>query len=110
MYVPFDLTAIMINAGHWKSGLSNAPRLCLLIAMVVCVNIALEKYIHSFQKCLQVAKVVALFALLWHSVTGLLGAGDTHNRATRGFETWRNPGPMREYVFRGHIRRFWGLI
>lgn len=108
MFVPFEITTAMVNLGLWNPGSAIAARLGIVTFVIIASNFLPEKLFKSSEVLFTRIKAGTLVFLLVLSLSIGLGGATGHDHW--GFQYWRNPGAMHEYLATGGLGRFWGLM
>jgi amino acid permease len=108
MFVPYEITTAMVNLGLWNPGSAIALRMLLIMTIVVGSNFMPERHFRDSERLFTRVKVGTIACLLALSLS--IGFGGAMGHASWGFEYWRKPGAMHEYLFPGSLGRFWGLL
>ncbi|KAJ5444568.1 uncharacterized protein N7458_008440 [Penicillium daleae] len=108
MFVPYEITTAMVNLGLWNPGTTIALRLLIIMTIVVGSNYMPERHFRTSEWLVTRIKVGTLACLLALSLS--IGVGGATGHAKWGFHYWKKPGAMHEYLFRGPMGRFWGLL
>ncbi|KAL4880414.1 amino acid permease/ SLC12A domain-containing protein [Aspergillus karnatakaensis] len=110
MLVPFEVTTGMVNLGLWEPGSSIALRMGAVIGVIFLFNMLPDKVFRRSQAFFTGLKVVTTVGLILISLFFAIRAGTTNYDAVGGFEYWVNPGPFNEFLLRGNIGRFLGVL
>ncbi|KAJ5172713.1 hypothetical protein N7492_005306 [Penicillium capsulatum] len=108
MFVPFEITTAMVNLGLWSPGGAIAARLGMVTLIVIGFNFLPEKMFKASEVLFTRIKIGTLVFLLVLSLSIGIGGATGHDRW--GFQYWKKPGAMHEYLAPGKLGRFWGLM
>lgn len=108
MFVPYEITTAMVNLSLWNPGLAIASRMIIITTIVVGTNFLPERYFRTSERLFTRIKVGTLACLLALSLS--IGIGGATGYSKWGFRYWKKPGAMHEYLFRGPMGKFWGLL
>ncbi|KAF8544723.1 amino acid permease/ SLC12A domain-containing protein [Trichophaea hybrida] len=99
-----------ISAAYWILG--NTIHVGVWIAVILIVIIALNSFVvggyGEAEFIFASFKVVTIIGLLILAVILDLGGGPDKDR--KGFQYWKNPGAMKEYLVTGNAGRFCGFL
>lgn len=108
MFVPYELTTAMVNIGLWNPGGAIAIRLVIVTSLVVVMNVLPERIFKSSVTLLYRVKIGTLASLVVLSLSICLGGATGYDHW--GLKYWKRPGAMKEYLVRGPIGKFLGLL
>lgn len=108
MFVPYEITTAMVNLGLWDPGSSIAVRLGIVTFIIIGSNFLPEKMFKTTEALFTRIKIGTLVFLLVLSLSIGLGGATGHDHW--GFQYWKKPGAMHEYLASGGLGRFWGLL
>lgn len=108
MFVPYEITTAVVNLGVWNPGSAIAGRLSLMTAVVVAFNFLPERLFRSSEKLFTKIKIGTMISLLVLSFSIAIGGATGHDKW--GFKYWQRPGAMREYLVKGAMGKFLGLL
>ncbi|KAJ5925204.1 Amino acid/polyamine transporter I [Penicillium verhagenii] len=96
MFVPYEITTAMVNLGLWNPGSNIAVWLMLCTGIIVAETVFYR------------IKIGTLACLLALSLSIALGGATGHDHW--GFQYWKKPGAMHEYLAHGSVGKFLGLL
>ncbi|KAJ5666313.1 uncharacterized protein N7477_008761 [Penicillium maclennaniae] len=108
MFVPYEITTAVVNLGMWNPGSAIAGQLSIITAVVVGYNFIPERLSGSFEKLLTRIKIGTMASLLVLSISIAMGGATGHDKW--GFQYWKRPGAMREYLVKGAMGKVLGLL
>lgn len=108
MFVPYEITTAMVNLGLWNPGKMIALRLSVITTIVVGSNYLPERLFKGSEQLFTKIKIGTIVSLLVLSLSIGLGGATGHDKW--GFQYWRKPGAMHEYLAKGSLGKFWGLL
>lgn len=108
MFVPYEITTAMVNLGLWDPGKTIAIRLSVITTIIVGCNYLPERFFKSSEQLFTKIKIGTMVCLLVLSLSIGLGGATGHDKW--GFQYWRKPGAMHEYLAKGALGKFWGLL
>lgn len=108
LMVPYETTTAMVNLGLWKPGSTVAIRLLVITAIVVGFNFLPERTFRSTEQLFTRIKIGTLVFFLVLSLSIGMGGATGHDKW--GFQYWIKPGAMNEYLARGSMGKFFGLL
>jgi len=108
VFVPYETTTAMVNIGLWNPGSAIAARLSVITTIVVGFNYLPEGFFRRSEQLFTKIKIGTLVCLLVLSLSIGLGGATGHDKW--GFQYWRKPGAMHEYLVKGTMGRFLGLL
>ncbi|KAJ5671198.1 hypothetical protein N7507_000325 [Penicillium longicatenatum] len=108
MFVPYEITTAMVNIGLWDAGPSIVIWLVLITFIIVALNFLPDRLFKSSETVFYRIKIGTLACLLVLSLLITLGGATGHGRW--GFQYWKRPGAMHEYLVRGPLGKFLGLL
>ncbi|KAJ5569640.1 uncharacterized protein N7459_009070 [Penicillium hispanicum] len=108
MFVPYEISTAMVNLGLWNPGSAIGIRLVIITSIIVGFNYLPEKLFKSSEVIFTRVKIGTLVCLLVLSLSIGMGGATGHDHW--GFQYWKSPGAMHEYLTRGSLGRFWGLL
>ncbi|KAL4871798.1 hypothetical protein BDV12DRAFT_183383 [Aspergillus spectabilis] len=108
--VPFEVTTGMVNLGLWEPGSSIALRMGAVMGVIFFFNMLPDKVFRRSQAFFTGLKIVTTLGLILISLIISIRAGTTSYDLVGGFEYWVNPGPFNQFLLRGNIGRFFGVL
>lgn len=108
LFVPYETTTAMVNLGLWKPGSTVAIRLLVVTAIIVGFNFLPERTFRGTEQLFTRIKIGTMAFLLVLSLSIGMGGATGHDKW--GFQYWRKPGAMNEYLARGSLGKFFGLL
>jgi amino acid permease len=108
LLVPYETTTAMVNLGLWKPGSTVAIRLFIITCVIVGFNFLPERTFRGTEQLFTRIKIGTMIFLLVLSLSIGMGGATGHDKW--GFQYWRKPGAMNEYVARGSLGKFFGLL
>lgn len=108
MFVPYETTTAMVNLGLWKPGSTIAIRLAIITTIIVGCNYLPDRTFRTSEQLFTKIKIGTMVCLLVLSLSIGLGGATGHDNW--GFQYWRKPGAMHEYLAKGALGKFWGLL
>ncbi|KAJ5243208.1 uncharacterized protein N7469_001535 [Penicillium citrinum] len=108
LMVPYETTTAMVNLGLWEPGPTVAIRLLIITAIVVGFNFLPERTFRSTEQLFTRIKISTLVFLLVLTLSIGMGGATGHDKW--GFQYWIKPGAMNQYLARGSIGKFFGLV
>lgn len=108
MFVPYEITTAMVNLGLWNPGSPIAIRLAIITTIIVGSNYLPEGVFKRTERLFTKIKIGTMISLLVLSLSIGLGGATGHDKW--GFQYWRKPGAMHEYLAKGSLGKFWGLL
>ncbi|KAJ5994000.1 hypothetical protein N7451_009724 [Penicillium sp. IBT 35674x] len=108
MFVPYEITTALVNIGLWNAGSRVAIWLVLITVIIVASNFLPDRLFRSFETVFYRVKIGTLACLLVLSLSIALGGATGHDRW--GFQYWKKPGAMHEYLVRGLPGKLLGLL
>ncbi|KAL4783670.1 amino acid permease/ SLC12A domain-containing protein [Aspergillus varians] len=107
--VPFEVTTAMVNLALWEPGSRVALRIGAIMSIILFFNMLPDKVFRRSQAFFTGIKFVTTIGL--STVSFYLAIRATQPGATvGGFEYWRQPGPLNEFLFRGDLGRILGML
>ncbi|KAJ5133336.1 hypothetical protein N7448_001636 [Penicillium atrosanguineum] len=108
MFVPYEITTAVVNLGVWNPGPTIVSRLSIITTVVVGFNFIPERLFRSSEKLLTRIKIGTMISLLFLSFSIAIGGATGHDKW--GFQYWKKPGAMHEYLAKGAMGKFLGLL
>ncbi|KAJ5758718.1 hypothetical protein N7520_005874 [Penicillium odoratum] len=108
MFVPYEITTAMVNIALWNAGSNIAMWLILTTVLIVGLNFLPDRSFKSCETLFYRIKIGTLACLLVLSLSIALGGTTGHGHW--GFRYWKKPGAMHEYLVRGPVGKFLGLL
>ncbi|KAJ5087629.1 Amino acid/polyamine transporter I [Penicillium angulare] len=108
MFVPYEIITSMVTIGQWSPGKPVGMWLILVTLSTVGSNLVPERIFRSSEKLLHRVKIGTMTSLVALSLSICLGGRTGYDRW--GFQYWKNPGAMHEYLARGSVGKFLGLL
>lgn len=108
MFVPYEITTAMVNLGLWNPGSTIAIRLTIITTIIVGCNYLPDGVFKRSEQLFTKIKIGTMITLLVLSLSIGLGGATGHDKW--GFQYWRKPGAMHEYLAKGALGKFWGLL
>lgn len=108
LLVPYETTTAMVNLGLWKPGSTVAIRLFIITCVIVGFNFLPERTFRGTEQLFTRIKSGTMICLLVLSLSIGMGGATGHDKW--GFQYWRKPGAMNEYIARGSLGKFFGLL
>lgn len=108
MFVPYEITTAMVNLGLWNPGKMIAIRLAIITTIIVGGNYLPERLFKGSEQLFSKIKIGTMVCFLVLSLSIGLGGATGHDKW--GFQYWRKPGAMHEYLVKGALGKFWGLL
>lgn len=108
MFVPYEITTAMVNIGLWNAGSRIAIWLILITFIIVALNFLPDRLFKSSETVFYRIKIGTLACLLVLSLSIALGGATGYDRW--GFQYWKKPGAMHEYLVHGQLGKFLGLL
>lgn len=105
LFVPYEITAAMVNLGFWEPGLKVAGRVSIGVALITAANFLPEKAFRRSEILFTGVKLFLMVGLLGFSIA-LFATG---HHGARGFEYWSDPGAMNEQLTGGNLGRAFGV-
>ncbi|RMJ23211.1 Amino acid permease [Aspergillus sp. HF37] len=105
LFVPYEITAAMVNLGFWEPGLKVAGRISIGVVLITAANFLPEKAFRRSEILFTGVKLFLMVGLLGFSIA-LFATG---HHGARGFEYWSDPGAMNEQLTGGHLGRAFGV-
>lgn len=107
--VPFEVTTAMVNLALWEPGSSIALRMGAVIAVIFFFNMLPDKIFRRSQAFFTGLKFITTIGLIIVSFYLAIRASQP-DAMVGGFEYWNQPGPFNEFLLRGDLGRFLGLL
>jgi amino acid transporter len=108
LFVPYETATAMVNLGLWTPGAAIAGRLALITAIIVGFNFMPERFFRTSEKLFTQIKIGTIISLLVLSLSIAIGGATGHDKW--GFQYWKKPGAMREYLVKGAGAKVLGLL
>ncbi|KKK16881.1 hypothetical protein ARAM_005344 [Aspergillus rambellii] len=108
MLIPFEITTAMVNLGLWHPGAKIALRMGIVMSVIFGFNMLPERMFMRSQTFFTGLKLLTTIVLIM--VSFCLSIRGIPSPPARGFDYWRNPGAMNEFLFKGALGRFLGLL
>ncbi|KAJ5974127.1 hypothetical protein N7481_011337 [Penicillium waksmanii] len=108
LLVPYETTTAMVNLGLWKPGSTVAIRLFIITSVIVGFNFLPERTFRGTEQLFTRIKIGTMICLLVLSLSIGMGGATGHDKW--GFQYWRKPGAMNEYLARGSLGKLFGLL
>lgn len=104
-----EISAAAIVIGYWDHNADHsAIYIAIIIVLIICLNIFAVSIYGEAEFIFASVKIVTIVGLIILAFILDVGGGPDHHRY--GFQFWRNPGAMKEYVDTGSSGRFLGLF
>ncbi|KAL4807064.1 amino acid permease/ SLC12A domain-containing protein [Aspergillus unguis] len=107
--VPFEVTTAMVNIGLWQPGSSIALRMGAVMGVIFLFNMLPDKIFKRSQAFFTGIKFVTTIVLVIVSFFLAIRATQPGS-IVGGFGYYANPGPFAEFLLRGDLGRFLGLL
>lgn len=103
--VAVEVTAIAVLVEYWTESISSAVWIAIGLVVIYCANSLPVRFYGETEVFTACIKVITLIGLM---ICGLvITCGGAPDHKTRGFEYWRNPGPINEFPgISGDLGRF----
>lgn len=108
MFIPYEITTAMVNLSMWNPGGMVAIRVGLLTFIIVGSNFLPERLFKASEALSTRIKIGTMVSFLVMSLS--IGLGGATGYENWGFQYWHKPGPMHEFLAKGALGRFWGLL
>ncbi|KAJ5666835.1 hypothetical protein N7462_011244 [Penicillium macrosclerotiorum] len=108
MFVPYEITTAVVSLGLWNKGSRIASRMLIIMSIIIGFNFLPERHFRSSERLFTRIKIGTLIFLL--VLTLSIGLGGATGHDVWGFQYWRKPGAMHEYLSHGAMGKFWGLF
>ncbi|RJE18581.1 Amino acid permease [Aspergillus sclerotialis] len=105
MMVPFEITTAMVNLGLWEPSAKVAIRITLIILVLHAFNFLPERAFKRTEVMFTGLKLILTIGLLAFSIVMFVSGPP----GARGFDYWRNTGPMNVQLADGHLGRAFGV-
>lgn len=104
-----EISAASLVIGYWDHNPNHASiYIAAIIVLIICLNIFAVSIYGEAEFCFASIKIVTIVGLILLAFILDVGGGPDHHRY--GFQYWRNPGAMKEYIGTGDTGRFLGLF
>jgi amino acid transporter len=104
-----EISAASIVIGYWDHNSDHIGiYVAIIIVLIICLNIFAVSIYGEAEFIFASVKIVTIVGLIILAFILDVGGGPDHHRY--GFQFWRNPGAMKEYIDTGSTGRFLGLF
>ena len=104
--LPSELSAAAVVMTYWTS-ISPAVFITIFGVLLVLSNLYSVRLYGEIEYFFGWLKIILIVIIIITSVVVVCGGGPNHH--TIGFQYWRDPGPMAEYIFTGARGRMCGV-
>lgn len=109
LMVPFEITTAMVTVGLWEPSSDIAIRMGAVMGIIFLFNMLPDKVFRRSQAFFTGIKFVTTIVLIIISFFFAIRATQPGS-IVGGFGYWANPGPFAEFLLRGDLGRFLGLL
>ncbi|KAF1987483.1 hypothetical protein K402DRAFT_330742 [Aulographum hederae CBS 113979] len=107
MLFPNNLTASGLIIQYWLPNLNVSIFVSIFGLIMIALNVMHVKNYGAVQFWLGCAKVVVMLGLIFLLLIISLGGSPSHHRT--GFQYWKDPGPINEYLLPGSAGKLLGF-
>ncbi|GME82639.1 unnamed protein product [Ambrosiozyma monospora] len=101
--MPGEISASAVIVSYWTD-LNQAIWISIIIVVIVATNSYSVRFYGEVEFVFAMIKISLLVGLILLSLVITSGGGPNHE--TIGFRYWKNPGPFKEYLFKGDKGKF----
>ncbi|KFX99548.1 hypothetical protein O988_03783 [Pseudogymnoascus sp. VKM F-3808] len=102
--VPIEISAAAVVIDYWPNSVPTVVWITIMFVLMVFVNCLPVKIYGETEFVFGAIKLTTIVGLILLMFIIDLGGAPNHHRL--GFQYWRNPGPMNEYLETGALGRF----
>ncbi|KAL2872339.1 putative proline permease [Aspergillus lucknowensis] len=106
--VPFEVTTAMVNLGLWTPGPDIALRMGIVIAVIFAFNMLPDRVFRRSQAFFTGLKLVTTVGLI--IISCYIAIRNNPKSSVKGFYYWTQPGPFNEFLVKGDLGCFLGLV
>ncbi|KAJ5627228.1 hypothetical protein N7528_004655 [Penicillium herquei] len=104
--IPFEITALLMVLKFWRDDIPAVAVCCACIAAYATLSVFAVKIYGESEFWGSGGKVIVL--LFTFTFITMIGGNPQHHAF--GFQYWKNPGPIAEYLNTGPVGRFEGVL
>ncbi|KZT43138.1 general amino acid permease 1 [Sistotremastrum suecicum HHB10207 ss-3] len=106
---PTEITAATILLSYWDSNTGHQPIYIAVLCVCAClINLFGVRYFGESEFAFSIIKLSLITGLIIAGLVITCGGGPDHTR--HGFQYWRNPGPIAEFLETGGLGKFLAIL